>query len=91
MIQKFCQRQGDAVCRYIQLSNVGHCPNHEAPRSVAKAVSAWIDADKRDAESLTLMEGTEEIREDWAIVYAKEMQEEDIELSLIDFLAVTFV
>lgn len=91
MIQKFCQRQGDAVCRYIQLSNVGHCPNHEAPRAVAKAVSAWIDDEKRDAENLTLIKGTEEIREEWAIVYAKEMQEEDIELSLIDFLAVTFV
>ena len=30
--------------KLIELDNVGHCPNHEAPQAVAYALPRWINA-----------------------------------------------
>ena len=32
------------ICRYVDLDGVGHCPNHEAPRSTGRAIRRWTDA-----------------------------------------------
>lgn len=33
----------DIVHKLITLDNVGHCPNHEAPKAVAYAMHRWLD------------------------------------------------
>ena len=32
------------VHRYVEITNAGHCPNHEAPKAVGHLVKAWVDA-----------------------------------------------
>ena len=44
MLQALEKRHPEKVHRYVELSNVGHCPNHEAPQAVARLLSAWADA-----------------------------------------------
>lgn len=90
MIQSLNERARDACCRYVQLSNVGHCPNHEAPKAVGKAVSGWIGA--ADRSKVPLVEGSQEvIHEEWGDVTMQELGADDIKVSLVDKLAVTFV
>mmetsp|Transcript_29634 Transcript_29634/g.42028 ORF Transcript_29634/g.42028 Transcript_29634/m.42028 type:complete len:159 (-) Transcript_29634:284-760(-) len=92
MMRVLSHRPPSSVCRYVQLSNVGHCPNHEAPKAVAKAVSSWIAAGNQPRTAIPpLVKPDEEFREDWAVVYAREMKEQDIRVGLMDLLAVTFV
>ena len=55
MLQDLNQRRPDHtdskyIHRYVELSNVGHCPNHEAPTAVAKVLSAWLDAAPEQAQ-----------------------------------------
>mmetsp|Transcript_25935 Transcript_25935/g.62278 ORF Transcript_25935/g.62278 Transcript_25935/m.62278 type:complete len:469 (+) Transcript_25935:295-1701(+) len=38
------RRANAAAGRYVSLENAGHCPNHEAPASVARVLSRWIGA-----------------------------------------------
>jgi pimeloyl-ACP methyl ester carboxylesterase len=35
--------EGRQAYRYVELSNVGHCPNHEAPNAVASIFHRWIE------------------------------------------------
>jgi len=44
----------DPVQRYIQISNTGHCPNHEAPKAVGHLVRAWTGATDRSPKGLML-------------------------------------
>jgi len=32
----------DTSQRYVELSHVGHCPNHEAPQAVARILHRWV-------------------------------------------------
>jgi pimeloyl-ACP methyl ester carboxylesterase len=91
MIQSLSDRQMNThCCRYLQLSNVGHCPNHEAPKAVGKAVSAWVRA--TDRSKACLVEGSKEIfHEDWGVVAMQELGAHEIQVGLIDMLAATFV
>jgi len=92
MIQSLADRpSGYGCCRYVQLSNVGHCPNHEAPQAVGKTVSLWIGA-TGDRREISLLDGkTEVFHEDWGDVEAKELGADEIKASLVDTLAATFV
>ena len=47
-----------AVQRYIELENVGHCPNHEAPNIVGHIATRWTRSKRnyRHPESLILLE-----------------------------------
>eukprot|EP00542_Grammatophora_oceanica_P014794 CAMPEP_0194029486 /NCGR_PEP_ID=MMETSP0009_2-20130614/3193_1 /TAXON_ID=210454 /ORGANISM="Grammatophora oceanica, Strain CCMP 410" /LENGTH=403 /DNA_ID=CAMNT_0038669161 /DNA_START=165 /DNA_END=1376 /DNA_ORIENTATION=- len=77
--------------RYLELSNVGHCPNHEAPTAVGKAVSKWVSAHDRGA-SLALVDGPQEVfQEHWGEIAMREKSAADIPVGLIDRLAVAFV
>jgi pimeloyl-ACP methyl ester carboxylesterase len=76
--------------RYLELSNVGHCPNHEAPQAVAKAVSGWIKDENR--RGLELVHGSQEVfTEEWGQVCMRELRAHEIRESLLDRLAATFV
>jgi hypothetical protein len=80
------------VARYIELENVGHCPNHESPRSVGKVVSAWVRATDRHKENLKLVdESNHVIKEEWAEIVMQEKDANDIPLSFVDRLATKFI
>lgn len=38
------QHKRESVQRYVQITNAGHCPNHEAPKAVGHLVRAWVNA-----------------------------------------------
>lgn len=40
---------------YVELTSVGHCPNHEAPRATAKVISVWMNG-KTNFQQETVME-----------------------------------
>lgn len=90
MIESLSERRQQLACRYLELSDVGHCPNHEAPKAVAKAVASWIGAE--DRAGLSLVEnGREEFQEEWGVIAAEEVGVDDIQASFVDKLAATFV
>lgn len=73
--------------RYLELDHVGHCPNHEAPQAVATAIIKWINASNKQTTTLEC----NTFSEPWGDIQMKEKKEIDIPLSLLDWLAVTFV
>jgi hypothetical protein len=82
----------EPVSRYIELENVGHCPNHESPRSVGKVVSAWVRATDRQKENLKLVdESNHVIEEEWAEIVMQEKDANEISLSFVDRLATKFI
>ena len=91
MIQSLTERAASsACCRYLQLSNVGHCPNHEAPKAVGKTVAAWIGATNRS--TIPLVDGDREVfHEEWAAIELRELGADEIKVTLVDKLAVAFV
>lgn len=96
MLDALTQRNSSgACCRYVQLDNVGHCPNHEAPKAVGSIVSAWLGGgatNDRASRALLLGEGSKEtFREEWSDICAHEMDRNDIKVGLLDKLAATFV
>jgi pimeloyl-ACP methyl ester carboxylesterase len=46
--------------RYVSLENVGHCPNHEAPTSVAKVVLPWIRAPSSSSSATANVNGEQQ-------------------------------
>jgi len=46
--------------RYVSLENVGHCPNHEAPTSVAKVVLPWIRAFSSSSATTAYVNGEQQ-------------------------------
>lgn len=92
MLQALNGRKNGTVQRYIEIGNCGHCPNHEAPQAVGSVLNKWVNA-VNHAE-VSLVQGSEKkeiIDEAWGPTPISERQEEDIELSLLDLVAVTFV
>jgi hypothetical protein len=75
------------VHRYVELENVGHCPNHEAPTAVGHIASRWVRAEDRDANSLCLLDEEKDVfDEDWGEVDGK-----NVSLSFMENLITTFV
>lgn len=97
MLQALDGRHPEKVHRYVELSNVGHCPNHEAPQAVAKLVDAWIaakdvTAGTNNRKVVSLVRGDQElIAEQWGDVLLRERQTNEIPLSFMDRLATSFV
>jgi pimeloyl-ACP methyl ester carboxylesterase len=92
MLKSLATRPALAVHRYVELSNIGHCPNHEAPTAVAHVLQSWIGAVDRRPEQLALLSTeTETIRESWGETTARERRESEIQLSTMDRIATTFV
>jgi hypothetical protein len=92
MLEALSTRQDGFVSRYIELENVGHCPNHEAPQAVSKVVSMWVDASDRRREVLDLVHSSTKVTaEEWAEIVMHEKEASEIPLSLLDRIATTFV
>ena len=85
------ERGPDKIQRYVEVENCGHCPNHEAPQAVGELVRLWVNAHQRHEDSLSLVNGKQVFNEPWGETAIQERREEDIEISLIDLVAVTFV
>eukprot|EP00978_Attheya_sp_CCMP212_P010404 scaffold25200_cov35-Attheya_sp.AAC.1 len=80
------------VQRYIELDNVGHCPNHEAPQAVAKAVTKWIANKDKSKEHLSLVEGdTELLHEPWGDIAMREVHANTMQISLLDKIVARLV
>lgn len=83
------------IQRYVELDNVGHCPNHEAPQAVASIASRWTGAGtSRHQESLSLLNHDDDcviFKEPWGDVVAREVDEKDINLSLMDKIITSLV
>ena len=80
------------VHRYVELDNVGHCPNHEAPTATGHITSRWVKAQDRSKNTLTLLDGGQNmIQEDWGVTTAKEIPEKEISLTVIERLITSFV
>jgi len=69
--------------RYLQLFNVGHCPNHEAPKAVAKALTTWISNEKNRSK-LSFFDGKKEetFIEEWGEISMRE--DENVEINFLD-------
>ena len=85
------------VHRYVELDNVGHCPNHEAPQAVGLIASRWTSASQRHRQCLNLLNDNEEnidvvtIKEPWGDVSAREINDDEINLSLVDKVITSLV
>ena len=79
--------------RYIEVSEAGHCPNHEAPHAVAHALNQWIPSKNRNRDHLSIVEGNDMmIREPWGDVRIREVGvEEANNLSIFDKLTIKMV
>lgn len=88
MLESLSKRQ--AASRYLEISNCGHCPNHESPTAVATILERWIKNKDRKIDSL-LDEQPTFFKELWGETPAQERSMDDIKMNLIDRLAVKFI
>ena len=88
MLQALVERKNcTAVQRYIELDNVGHCPNHEAPKAVAKLLRRWLSTKDRRQESLLLV--NEDNMEDcvttepWGVIKIREGTNDKMQITSV--------
>ena len=100
MLETLDTRHPDKVHRYVELSNVGHCPNHEAPQAVARLLRAWADASGRtiaersesNRRTVELVPGGRQVfPEPWGDISVQERHANDIPVSFMDRLSTSFV
>ena len=77
--------------RYVEMANVGHCPNHEAPIATAFVLRKWWQASHEQRKSDDSFITNVIIKERWGQTELQERKSQDIELSLLDQIAVAFV
>ena len=90
--------QANKQARYIELSRVGHCPNHEAPVATAHILKAWwsrqhaIKQDMNRPTSLFPRSKRVVIQESWGQTDLVEMESHhEIPLSLADRLTTAII
>lgn len=91
MMRDLSERPTQYQHRYVELSRVGHCPNHEAPVAVAQILSKWLDPPGTCRSESELHLANQEVAERWGETILSERKEDEIPLSLVDRLAITFV
>lgn len=103
MMLSLNSREHNYVQRYVELSNCGHCPNHEAPQAVAKILNNWLSKNDRKSEQLNLIFGSGQtskdqnqhhsITEPWGTeILMREVLEEEVNnLSLLDKISTKLV
>ena len=83
------------IQRYVELDNVGHCPNHEAPHAVGAIASVWTSSPNRNKEKLDLLEclnvDSNGFNEDWGNVSAREIGCNEAGLSLMERIITSLV
>ena len=85
-----------SVQRYVELSNVGHCPNHESPQGVALVLNRWFSLDSTNRKHANLVDSNnssvnsqELVHEQWGEVGLREVSiEEANQLSLLDKITI---
>jgi pimeloyl-ACP methyl ester carboxylesterase len=77
--------------RYVEISNSGHCPNHECPRAVGYLVNQWVDCKETDRSkaSLSLAAATPHqeplsFAEEWGEMTVRERNRHDIQVGWKD-------
>lgn len=85
------RKQEEYVGRYIEIDNVGHCPNHEAPTAVGKICQRWIRTDKERRGFKPLIDNeNDDFSEKWCRdIQAREVK--DSSLSVMEKLITTFI
>ena len=74
-----------ACCRFVSLGNVGHCPNHEAPKAVAQVMIPWLNADDSEERRVVPLDLLRRVNEPWGEVLIREIPIEESEsLGLLD-------
>ena len=74
-----------ACCRFVSLGNVGHCPNHEAPKAVAQVMIPWLNADDSEERRVVPLDSLRRVNEPWGEVLIREIPIEESEsLGLLD-------
>lgn len=85
MLQRLSRRASSTTQRYIELDQVGHCPNHEAPQAVGHAVRSWVDASIRSRGNLQLFDGHSQVfSEAWADFTIQELDHDNILMNMLD-------
>lgn len=67
---------------YIEITNAGHCPNHEAPKAVGHLVKRWVHGGSREI-SLATTSPTMFV-EEWGSMEVRQKERDGIEVSLLD-------
>jgi pimeloyl-ACP methyl ester carboxylesterase len=93
MLEQLQRRSVAVASRYIELTKVGHCPNHEAPKATALVLTEWLTAEcSKSRKQCPLLSGTKlAVAEDWGVTVLEELSSDQIPLGLIEKLAVTFI
>jgi len=86
-LQQRASSTGAVAGRYLELENVGHCPNHEAPTAVSKICRRWLQ--NHDRASVPLLKDDDDFSEEWGSIQAREVK--DVSLSIMEKLITTFV
>ena len=83
------------IHRYVELENVGHCPNHEAPHAVGSITSLWTSSDDRGKDVLDLLEcvnaSDRQYNEDWGHISAREVGKDEAVLTLTERIITSLV
>jgi len=88
ILQQLSQRPAGSIQRYVELSPVGHCPNHEAPKSVARLLTTWWGGDR---SNVPLVPGVAVVQEAWGQTVLQERATEEIPVTWAERLAMTLV
>jgi len=79
MLQALMERNSTVIQRYIELDNVGHCPNHESPSAVGQVLQRWMNSTSRRGNLLD--DDTVIFPETWANISAREVHPSEAQLS----------
>jgi pimeloyl-ACP methyl ester carboxylesterase len=75
------------ITRYVELENVSHCPNHEAPQAVGSIVKRWLNSknNNKSIDHIALVEGKQQMfHEPWGTIVSRELDENEAKMSIKD-------
>ena len=92
MLGALSKRGSEQTQRYLELENVGHCPNHEAPQAVGHAIRSWVSSVSHKLNDLSLVNGDSQVfSEPWADIAIRELKQHEIPMNIIDHIATALV
>ncbi len=100
MLQRLQERHVSSWATYVELSNVGHCPNHEAPVATATVIHKWLpqvmnhhvsDPHHPHPAGLLLDGLPLTVEETWGPTTVQERNVDEIQCDWTDQIAVAFL
>lgn len=80
MLQSLMKRESNVTQRYLELNDVGHCPNHEAPTAVGRVLQRWMDCPERGC--IPLLDGEKDVfSEPWGNISVREVNQTEVQLN----------